>query len=781
MAFAWTNEADVIWIVMIKAASLKMKWKENCMNIKKAFEQGKNKLSNLSIMAIWMIAFLVTLLICAAGMVIGYNYISSSTNELIEKFNYDMMREHIHAVEGNIDNILNALINITALNNFDEVIRDAESGTSINRYDVHELYSRMVLMPISGVEKCNKFVFIPKTDIIIGSGSVRSSRDFFVLNAWRGDYSEWYKNILTSNNMLDYDAENDVLFFKRKVSDDRAIVVISIERAEFFSMLGDMYGNDFVICDRESGLHFSASGEDYTDIIDSLDYLGTAQQRFVADYSVCYQSATGYDWNYISLANAEKSMESRVKARNIMIICTIGSLLAGIAVGFVFIRRNNRNIYAIYNEIADAEENETRNEYMYIQNAIHKLTKQNSKAEHLLYLHEQRRKGDLLYKLLTDENMAEGMVQELKEYGVQLDKKYALLTEFVIYDCKFLFFEQGKDASENYAAAKTIVKNVYKDLFEHVSEVHFAETGRNSILMLLLENNKEKKEPEIHKTIKTARTLIEEKFNIGFKIYMSELHGVKKELSECYRDIVRIKEYRSADDEWIIDAEDFKARKAKNGDFFYYLPVEAELQIAKDIRLKKPGNIMESINRVFLQNEKNGTSFRLMKMLAMNIANTVLKGTSVPDKKMEDFFSVFSDFYEQISKVESLEEIKSELGKVIEFVCSQDKESERYSIIDEVKRYVLENYNDPGLNVNSIAEQFNVKLSTLSSTFKKQEGLGLLEYITRIRIDTAKKLIMTTNEPISAIAEKVGYTNERTFYRVFEKYAGSNPGKFRTK
>ena len=281
------------------------------------------------------------------------------------------------------------------------------------------------------------------------------------------------------------------------------------------------------------------------------------------------------------------------------------------------------------------------------------------------------------------------MVQELKEYGVQLDKKYALLTEFVIYDCKFLFFEQGKDASENYAAAKTIVKNVYKDLFEHVSEVHFAETGRNSILMLLLENNKEKKEPEIHRTIKTARTLIEEKFNIGFKIYMSELHEVKKELSECYRDIVRIKEYRSADDEWIIDAEDFKARKAKNGDFFYYLPMEAELQIAKDIRLKKPGNIMESIDRVFLQNEKNGTSFRLMKMLAMNIANTVLKGTSVPDKKMEDFFSVFSDFYEQISKVESLEEIKLELGKVIEFVCSQDKESERYSIIDEVKRYVL--------------------------------------------------------------------------------------------
>lgn len=755
-----------------------MKKKDRLMSM---LERVRKKFSNLSIMSVWMTAFFITILICVAGMFIGYSYISGSTNRLIEKFNYDLMREQIKSVENCIDNILNGLDNITAMSNFDKVIRSSEFNTPENRYDVNELNKKMSAMQISGITASKKFIYIPEQDIMIGNGVATSGRIFYSMNAMQGEYGRWRSAFMASENQLEYDAENDMLLFKRSVYGGLAIVLIAIERTVFFSILEEVYDNDFVIYDTESGFCFSASGEAYSEIANSLDYRFNPMQKFDGDYSICYQSAMGYNWNYISLMNTKQSMASRTKGRNIMLVCATGSLLAGIAVGFIFIRRNNRNIYDIYNEIADAEENEIRNEYVYIQNTIRKLTKQNSQTEHLLYLHEQRLQGELLRKVITDENASAGTVAMLEECGVRLGRKYALLAEMVIYDCKFLFFEQGEDTSENYGVAKTVLKNVYSDLFTNTAEVYFSENGRNSVLMLILEDSRKSKEIEIRGIIKTAKKLIEKKFNIGFRIYLSEPRKTETGLAECYRDIIRIRDYRSANEEWIIDADCIRDKMTKNGYFFYYLPVETELRIVKFIRQKQPETIIDSIDQVFRQNEQNGTPFRLMKMLAMNITNIVIKETRVPDKNVEDYFILFSDLYEHVSRSESLEEIKTEIGRVVKFVCSQNSDEEKYGIIDEIKDYVSSNYSDSELNVNSVAERFCIKLSTLSSAFKKQEGIGLLEYITDIRIEAAKNLIMTTNEPISVIAERVGYTNERTFYRIFEKRVGTKPGEFRKK
>ena len=75
--------------------------------------------------------------------------------------------------------------------------------------------------------------------------------------------------------------------------------------------------------------------------------------------------------------------------------------------------------------------------------------------------------------------------------------------------------------------------------------------------------------------------------------------------------------------------------------------------------------------------------------------------------------------------------------------------------------------------------KYSIKQSVLSSMFKKQEGIGLLEYITSVRVEAAKDKIRNTDESLKAIALKTGFASERTFYRVFEKYTGKKPGDYR--
>jgi AraC-like DNA-binding protein len=57
--------------------------------------------------------------------------------------------------------------------------------------------------------------------------------------------------------------------------------------------------------------------------------------------------------------------------------------------------------------------------------------------------------------------------------------------------------------------------------------------------------------------------------------------------------------------------------------------------------------------------------------------------------------------------------------------------------------------------------------------------MGPLEYLQLKRIEESKKLLRQTNESIKEISQKVGFTYEVSFIRVFKKFEGVTPGIFR--
>ena len=83
------------------------------------------------------------------------------------------------------------------------------------------------------------------------------------------------------------------------------------------------------------------------------------------------------------------------------------------------------------------------------------------------------------------------------------------------------------------------------------------------------------------------------------------------------------------------------------------------------------------------------------------------------------------------------------------------------------------------MSVSVIAEHFNVHPNYISKAFKKNVGKGMLEYISEIRINAAKKMIENTDEPFEYIANRTGFSNIRTFYRVFSNIVGMTPGKYK--
>jgi iron complex transport system substrate-binding protein len=54
-----------------------------------------------------------------------------------------------------------------------------------------------------------------------------------------------------------------------------------------------------------------------------------------------------------------------------------------------------------------------------------------------------------------------------------------------------------------------------------------------------------------------------------------------------------------------------------------------------------------------------------------------------------------------------------------------------------------------------------------------------IDDLIRARIDSARHMLLYTDQTISSIAEAVGYANQTHFIRQFKQYTGSTPGQYR--
>jgi YesN/AraC family two-component response regulator len=112
-------------------------------------------------------------------------------------------------------------------------------------------------------------------------------------------------------------------------------------------------------------------------------------------------------------------------------------------------------------------------------------------------------------------------------------------------------------------------------------------------------------------------------------------------------------------------------------------------------------------------------------------------------------------------------------------VMEQPKVKKLNRLIDDIGRYLKENLSDSELSLTKIAHVFFVNASYLSRIFKRETGINLMDYLTKIRIEEAKILLKETDLMAYEIAEKVGIPDSSYFSTCFKKYAGLSVSDYR--
>jgi len=81
--------------------------------------------------------------------------------------------------------------------------------------------------------------------------------------------------------------------------------------------------------------------------------------------------------------------------------------------------------------------------------------------------------------------------------------------------------------------------------------------------------------------------------------------------------------------------------------------------------------------------------------------------------------------------------------------------------------------------LNSLGEQIGISRSGLAKRFKEMVGIPMFEYLTQLRVQRAKDLLLTSDLKSIDIAERVGYESNVAFTKTFKKQTGETPTQYR--
>jgi AraC family L-rhamnose operon transcriptional activator RhaR len=101
-------------------------------------------------------------------------------------------------------------------------------------------------------------------------------------------------------------------------------------------------------------------------------------------------------------------------------------------------------------------------------------------------------------------------------------------------------------------------------------------------------------------------------------------------------------------------------------------------------------------------------------------------------------------------------------------------------LVQKMLRFLRDNYNRPIL-VRDVAAEVHLSERHTNRLFHQSTGLSIMQYLTKLRIETAAQLLLDPDRSIKEIAWATGYPDAHYFATLFRRYTGLTPSSYRRK
>jgi len=186
------------------------------------------------------------------------------------------------------------------------------------------------------------------------------------------------------------------------------------------------------------------------------------------------------------------------------------------------------------------------------------------------------------------------------------------------------------------------------------------------------------------------------------------------------------------------------------------------------------------LESVFIEADIKHFSEGYKKMINMSLISLLLSYIVKAGRDIVEIYSEDFDPYLVINTQQESEQrrfIKVIYKKAFDFLNAHSI-SRTGQIAREAQNYILENYSNAKLSIDELSKHLLVNQTYLRKMFKSEFGTTISEYLTSVRMDKAKQLILEGKYKLVAISEMVGYNDPSYFSKCFKNHFGSSPKEF---
>lgn len=749
-------------------------------------EFAKHYLFNGVFKSAYIILPLIFNLICYSYTDNFLTQISITTNETVLK-----------NAQTFIDAILNSLVSSASnlSSNKDIMSIPYLISSSPQSYDLTASNTAWVAHNIKNDYIKNTYIYYPDTDNIY-TGSDITPIHFYYMYIYNGEtiMSEqiWKDTVLNKASsgfiMVPSSGETKIFFSYLTHSPvSKKILYNTIVELDFEKLIKDATGENterFFMFTSDGSILNTNPDTPFIDVMREFCYMSHSVDSYykTADNTEIFKlNSQISNWKYGYIADNENFEKKAVRLKSIiLVVCLIYILISFIVIAKS--KKSLRDIAGLLPGIKDTDDKEIHNQ---ITSSLSRILAE--KEEFAVRLSSQNNilKENILTNILQGKTRFNSSYEEqLNLVGITMEDTMFATIAFCPRDLSKIFNgESGQtNESEKKRLAQFIISNILGETLGNRYKVEFVSMDEFLIAIINFNENQAKNyKSEVSLIIEASLEIIENEFNFSFISAVSNQHISLNCVNDAYNESILCMEYALSSSDNLLFYDEIPIESKKP----YYIEAEEEMiKYLMDKNYRKCKRVIQHILYNFQLNKNVSTS--VTRSFACDLLSTFFRNLSDSLNDPSIIFAAEIELSSIISKSTTSSAILLKTLTIIEkyldkYDSSESPEStiDKYNFYLQIKDYIDENYSNPDLSVAELSKVFKINSSYLSNRFKKEFDIGLLDYITSLRIETAKKLLLTTNETNSEISNRIGYLNTRTFIRAFQKQLGMTPKEYR--
>ncbi len=366
----------------------------------------------------------------------------------------------------------------------------------------------------------------------------------------------------------------------------------------------------------------------------------------------------------------------------------------------------------------------------------------------------------------------------VKELGIELNLKQKIYYVVFRHDAFFLEdYEKEKNCIQMY---EQLVEKYFLDF---MSGIYFE--YRRNYMIAMLQPKKLQMESSVVRLLAGTAEIFQKALKKNIDIQNSVLVGKEPvEMKKLITEFPGIADRMAWASDGEVVAEGVQKEKAEET-----LTEEKKLELTQTVlkmEYSLEGMEEENVLRILQKLQKEMQPIRSMHDLFAieiycRISTKMLGWIKRLELSEELAFRISTMQLYNVSLHENWKEAFGYLYQLAEQVFELKKqgvEKQNKDVIQQIKSYIAENLGgDTSLHV--LADQVHFSQEYLLRTFKKQEGITILQYINEMKLNAAKKLLGDSELPIREIAEQLGFASQGYFGRFFRGKTGVSPKAYR--